>query len=94
MHVSDAPAARLDDGHVIADSPPIGSVTVTGFRVSSPVFVTKYEYVIFVPAAEYEATDPDFTSVTAGLSTVSVVDPGAFNPNRPPEVGKFAALFV
>jgi hypothetical protein len=39
-------------GQDIADRPVIGSVTVTGFSVTLPVFVTRYEYVIGVPAAE------------------------------------------
>ena len=73
MHVSEALGARLVSGHETADKPLIGSVTVTGFNVTFPVFVTKYEYVIFVPAAEYEATLADFTIEIAGFCVTGVV---------------------
>jgi hypothetical protein len=40
VQVSDAVGARNVTGQLIADNPVIGSVTVTGLRVSLPVLVT------------------------------------------------------
>ena len=41
MQVSDGTGASEVSGQLIADRPGIGSVTVTGFRVTLPVLVTR-----------------------------------------------------
>ncbi len=40
VQVSEAPGASVVTEQLIADRPGIGSVTVTGFRVTLPVLVT------------------------------------------------------
>jgi hypothetical protein len=75
VHVSEPVGARDVTGQVMADRPLIGSVTVTGFRVTLPVFVTTYEYVTGTPGAEKELTLADFTRRSEGdCPTVRVTD--------------------
>ncbi len=75
MHVSLTDGAREVAGHEMADRPGIGSVTVTGSKVTLPVLVTLYEYVTRVPGDQYDLMLADFFSAMDGLFDPPQLDP-------------------
>ena len=71
VQVIESPGARLlVGGHVTAT---LLSVTVNGpVRVTLPVFVTLYVYVISSPTWSYDTGDADFTSVSSGVCSIGI----------------------